>query len=63
MEDFVDADATLRSYTEVELMWAAEGISGDRAVSHYCGTGWRAALTFLYGYMMGWPENNLYDGG
>ena len=63
MEDFVDPDGSLRSYTEVEEMWRKEGITSDKNVSHYCGTGWRAALTFLYGYMMGWERVNLYDGG
>ncbi|MBN2809015.1 MAG: rhodanese, partial [Deltaproteobacteria bacterium] len=63
MEDFVDADGSLRSYTEVAAMWAAAGITADKNVSHYCGTGWRAALTFFYGYMMGWERVNLYDGG
>ncbi len=63
MEEYVDFDGTLRSYTEVEEMWHQEGITADKNVSHYCGTGWRAALTFLYGYMMGWDRVNLYDGG
>ncbi len=63
MDDFVDADGSLRSYTEVAAMWASEGITADKSVSHYCGTGWRAALTFLYGYMMGWDRVSLYDGG
>jgi 3-mercaptopyruvate sulfurtransferase SseA len=32
-------------------------------VSFYCGTGWRAAETWFYAYLMGWPDISVYDGG
>lgn len=29
----------------------------------YCGTGWRAALTWFYAYLMGFSNIRLFDGG
>lgn len=58
---YVDGDATLRSYTEVRDMWAAKGITPDKTVIFYCGTGWRSTLGFLYADLMGWPNIKNYD--
>lgn len=61
--DFWDAqDGTLRSYSEVAQMWKDYGITGDKTLSFYCGTGWRSSLAFFYGYLMGWPNVKNYDG-
>lgn len=59
--DFIDADSTLRSYTEVRDMWSASGITPDKTVIFYCGTGWRSTLGFLYADLMGWPNIKNYD--
>jgi thiosulfate/3-mercaptopyruvate sulfurtransferase len=32
-------------------------------VSFYCGTGWRAAETWFYAWLMDWPDISVYDGG
>ncbi|GFE62629.1 sulfurtransferase [Geobacter sp. AOG2] len=58
---YIDDDTTLRSYTEVRDMWAAKGITSDKTVIFYCGTGWRSTLGFLYADLMGWPNIKNYD--
>ncbi|KNF07580.1 rhodanese-like sulfurtransferase [Gottschalkia purinilytica] len=63
MEDFEDVDGTLRSYPEIVKMWEEWGITSDKEVSFYCGTGWRAAETWFIAYLMDWPNINVYDGG
>jgi thiosulfate/3-mercaptopyruvate sulfurtransferase len=44
-------------------MWAEWGITPDKTVSFYCGTGWRASLAWFYAYIMGWEDISIYDGG
>ena len=44
-------------------MWREAGITGDRHVAFYCGTGWRASAAFLYACAMGWPRVCVFDGG
>jgi thiosulfate/3-mercaptopyruvate sulfurtransferase len=56
-------DGTMRSYPEIEASWRQAGITPDRRVAFYCGTGWRAAEAFLYVHLMGWPHVSVYDGG
>ncbi|QEM69486.1 sulfurtransferase [Geobacter sp. FeAm09] len=58
---YLDSDSTLRSYTEVRDMWSAKGITADKTVIFYCGTGWRSTLSFLYADLMGWPNIKNYD--
>ncbi len=58
---YMDADNTLRSYTEVRDMWAAKGITSDKTVIFYCGTGWRSTLSFIYADVMGWSNIKNYD--
>ena len=61
--DFWDAtDGTLRSYTELAQMWKDYGITPDKRVSFYCGTGCRSSLGFLYSYLIGFPNIKNYDG-
>lgn len=62
--DYWDAqDKTLRSYTEIRAFWAQNGITSDKSVSFYCGTGYRSAMAFYLAYLMGWPDIKNYDGG
>ena len=63
MDHYVKPDGTLRSPASVEAMWRPEGITAHRSVSFYCGTGWRAALSWLFAHRMGWNHTSLYDGG
>ena len=63
MEDYVNADNTLKSPAEIEAMWVAQGITPDKHLSFFCGTGWRASLPWFFGYMMGYPNISNFDSG
>ena len=63
MQHYRTVDNTMRSYVEIAANWKAAGITPDKDVSFYCGTGWRAAETWFYAYIMGWPSVSVYDGG
>ena len=63
MQHYRTVDNTMRSYVEIAANWRAAGITPDKNVSYYCGTGWRAAETWFYAYIMGWPSVSVYDGG
>jgi len=39
------------------------GITGERHVAFYCGTGWRASLALFHAWRLGWPQASLYDPG
>ena len=43
--------------------WEEAGITSDKWVAFYCGTGWRASETWFYAYLMGWQRVAVYDGG
>lgn len=59
--DYMDTDGTLRSYTEVRGMWQELGITADKTLIFYCGTGWRSTLAFIYADLMGFPNIRNYD--
>lgn len=61
MENYVNADGTFKSTAEVEIMWAENGITADKHVAFYCGTGWRSSLAFYFAHMMGWENISNFD--
>lgn len=63
MENYRNVDNTMRDPSEIAATWKGVGITPDKHVAFYCGTGWRASETFFYGYLMGWPRVSVYDGG
>lgn len=63
MEDYRNPDNTMRSYHEIEVNWQKAGITPDKKVAFYCGSGWRASETFICAYLMGWQNIAVYDGG
>jgi thiosulfate/3-mercaptopyruvate sulfurtransferase len=63
MQHYRNVDNTMRSYPEIAANWAAAGITPDKWVAFYCGTGWRASETWFYAYLMGWSRIAVYDGG
>jgi molybdopterin synthase sulfurtransferase len=63
MQHYRNVDNTMRPYPEIAANWADAGISPDKWVAFYCGTGWRAAETWFYAYLMGWQRIAVYDGG
>ncbi len=63
MQHYRNVDNTMRAYPEIAANWDAAGITPDKRVAFYCGTGWRASETWFYAFVMGWPEIAVYDGG
>ncbi len=63
MQHYRTIDNTMRPYPEIAANWAEAAITPDKWVAFYCGTGWRAAETWFYAYLMGWPRIAVYDGG
>lgn len=63
MDYYVNGDGWFKPVDEVRDMWAKSGITADKDVSFYCGTGWRSSLAFLFAYQMGWPHIHNFDSG
>ncbi len=63
MEEYRNVDNTMRNYLEIEAKWRDAGITPDKQVAFFCGTGWRASETFFYAHLMGWEQVAVYDGG
>jgi 3-mercaptopyruvate sulfurtransferase SseA len=63
MQHYRNVDNTMRAYPEIAANWDDAGISADKWVAFYCGTGWRASETWFYASLMGWKRIAVYDGG
>jgi 3-mercaptopyruvate sulfurtransferase SseA len=63
MQHYRNVDNTMRAYPEIVANWAEAGITPDKWVAFYCGTGWRASETWFYAYLLGWQTIAVYDGG
>jgi len=63
MQHYRNVDNTMRAYPEIASIWEEVGITPDKRVAFYCGTGWRASETWFYAYLMGWQQAAVYDGG
>jgi molybdopterin synthase sulfurtransferase len=63
MQDYRNFDGSLRAYPEIEAIWRNQGITREKRVVFYCGTGWRASEAWFCAYLMGWPQAAVYDGG
>ena len=63
MQHYRNIDNTMRAYPEIAANWAEAGITSDKWVAFYCGTGWRASETWFYAYLQGWDRIAVYDGG
>jgi thiosulfate/3-mercaptopyruvate sulfurtransferase len=63
MQHYRTVDNTMRAYPEIAANWEEAGITSDKWVAFYCGTGWRASETWFYAYVMNWPQVAVYDGG
>jgi molybdopterin synthase sulfurtransferase len=63
MEDYRNPDDTMRDHRDIERAWKEAGITRDKTVGFYCGTGWRASEAYLAARMMGWKNVLIYDGG
>jgi molybdopterin synthase sulfurtransferase len=63
MQHYRNVDNTMRAYPEISANWEQAGITANKWVAFYCGTGWRASETWFYAYLMGWQRIAVYDGG
>ncbi|MCT4593820.1 MAG: rhodanese-like domain-containing protein [Anaeromicrobium sp.] len=63
MSNFEDIDGTHRSISEVENYYKEIGLNKDDKMSFYCGTGWRASLTFIDAHVLGWKNISVFDDG
>jgi len=63
MENYRNLDHTMRESQEVVEMLKEAGITPDKRLAFYCGTGWRGSEAFMNAYLMGWPDVAVYDGG
>jgi molybdopterin synthase sulfurtransferase len=63
LQHYRNADNTMRPYPEIAANWEQVGITPDKRVAFYCGTGWRASEAWLCAHLMGWPHIAVYDGG
>ena len=48
MQHYRSIDNTMRAYPEIAANWQEAGITPDKWVAFYCGTGWRASETWFY---------------
>ena len=48
MQHYRTVENTMRPYPEIAANWAENGITPDKRLAFYCGTGWRASETWLY---------------
>jgi molybdopterin synthase sulfurtransferase len=63
METYRNHDDTMRSFHEIDALLRDAGITPDKRIAFYCGTGWRASEAFFYAWLMGWPDVAIFDGG
>lgn len=63
MENYRNVDHTTREYYEIAEIWKNNGITPDKHLAFYCGTGWRGSEAWFNAWLMGWPKVSVYDGG
>ena len=63
MDHYRNVDNTMRNYHAIAAQWHDWGITPDKRIVFYCGTGWRASEAFFYASLMGWGMIAVYDGG
>lgn len=63
MADYYDPDGTLRNPLEIFALWKTQGIQATDDVAFYCGTGWRAGVSWFMTQLAGWKNAKVYDGG
>lgn len=63
MENYRNVDHTTREFHEIEKIWKQAGITPDKHLAFYCGTGWRGSEAWFNAWLMGWPRVSVFDGG
>ena len=63
MENYRNVDHSTREFHEIAQTWEEVGITPDKHLAFYCGTGWRGSEAFYNAWLMGWPRVSVFDGG
>jgi len=63
MENYRNVDHTVREFHEVVEIWKEAGITPDKQLAFYCGTGWRGSEAWFNAWLMAWPRVSVFDGG
>jgi len=63
MENYRNVDHTTREFHEIAEIWEEAGITPEKHLAFYCGTGWRGSEAFYNAWLMGWPRVSVFDGG
>lgn len=63
MENYRNPDHTTREPREIAEIWKEVGITPNKHLAFYCGTGWRGSEAFYNAWLMGWPRVSVFDGG
>lgn len=63
MENYRNPDHTTREFHEIIKIWKDAGITPDKHLAFYCGTGWRGSEAFYNAWLVGWPRVSVFDGG
>lgn len=63
MQNYRNTDHTTREFHEIEENWTKLGITPNKHLAFYCGTGWRGSEAFFNAWLMGWPKVSVFDGG
>ena len=63
MENYRNPDHTTREFQEIEALWYKAGLTPEKHLAFYCGTGWRGSEAFFNAWLMGWPNVSVFDGG
>lgn len=62
MENYINADETVRDFGDIVNLWKENGFDVSNDMAFYCGTGWRAATPWLLMYERGY-DVKMFDGG
>ncbi len=63
MENYRNLDYSVREFQETQELWRRAGLSPDKHLAFYCGTGWRGSEAWFNAWLMGWPRVSVFDGG
>ena len=63
MENYRNVDNTVREAQEIVAIWKESGITSNKHLAFYCGTGWRGSEAWFSAWLMGWPRVSVFDGG
>ncbi|MDO9984342.1 rhodanese-like domain-containing protein [Glaesserella parasuis] len=63
MVDYYDLDGTLCNPNEIFALWKGQNINQGDQLAFYCGTGWRAGISWFMTQLAGWKDTYVYDGG